>query len=77
MLEGMRSTHAQLMDTLSKEGLEPVPTWNERFDPEIHEAVMSSGDGPSLVVSQELRRGYRLRGKLIRAALVALEAGGE
>jgi molecular chaperone GrpE len=74
LLGGMRSTHDQLMDALAKEGLEPVPTWGERFDPEIHEAVMSNGDGSKLTVSQELRKGYRLGGKVIRAALVALEA---
>lgn len=74
LLGGMRSTHSQLMDALSKEGLEAIPTWGEPFDPEVHEAVMSSGEGSKLVVSQELRRGYRLGGKLLRAALVALEA---
>lgn len=74
LLGGMRSTHSQLMDVLTKEGLEPVPTWGEPFDPEVHEAVMSTGDGSALTVSQELRRGYRLRGRLLRAALVALEA---
>ncbi len=73
LLGGMRSTHAQLMDVLAKEGLEPIPTFEEPFNPEVHEAVTSSGDGPRLVVSQELRRGYVLRGKVIRAALVALE----
>jgi molecular chaperone GrpE len=73
LLRGMRSTHAQLMDVLTKEGLEPIPTVGEPFDPEVHEAVMTSGgDGP-LLVSRELRRGYRLRGRVLRAALVALE----
>lgn len=74
ILGGLRGTHGQLMDVLAKEGLEAVPTWGERFDPEVHEAVMTTGDGNELTVSQELRRGYRLRGKLVRAALVALEA---
>ena len=75
LLRGMRSTHAQLMDVLAKEGLEPIPAIGEPFDPEVHEAVMTSGgDGP-LLVSQELRRGYRLRGRVLRAALVALEPG--
>jgi molecular chaperone GrpE len=74
LLGGMRSTHAQLMDALAKEGLESVPSWGEPFDPEIHEAVLSSGEGSKLTVSQELRRGYRLRGKVLRAALVGLEA---
>lgn len=73
LLGGVRSTHNLLLDILAKEGLEPIPTFEEPFDPEIHEAVVTSGDGPRLVVSDELRRGYRLRGKVIRAALVGLE----
>ena len=77
LIGGMRGTHSQLMDVLAKEGLEPVPTWTEPFDPEVHEAVMSSGDGSKLTVSQELRRGYRLKDKLLRAALVALEASDD
>ena len=73
LLRGMRSTHAQLMDVLAKEGMEPIQTIGEPFDPEVHEAVMTSGgDGP-LIVSEELRRGYTLRGRVLRAALVALE----
>jgi molecular chaperone GrpE len=73
LLGGVRSTRNLLMDILAKEGLEPIPTFEEHFNPEIHEAVVTSGEGPRLVVSDELRRGYRLRGKVIRAALVGLE----
>lgn len=74
VLAGMRSTHAQFLDVLAKHGLEVIPTWGESFDPEIHEAVTSPGPGEGrLVVSQELRRGYKLRGRVIRAALVAVE----
>lgn len=73
LLRGMRSTHVQLMDVLAKEGLEPIPTIGEPFDPEVHEAVMTSGGDGRLIVAQELRRGYRLRGRVLRAALVALE----
>lgn len=73
LLRGMRSTHAQLMDVLAKEGLEPIQTIGEPFDPEVHEAVMTSGGNGPLIVSQELRRGYTLRGRVLRASLVALE----
>jgi molecular chaperone GrpE len=73
MLGGMRGTYDQLMDVLSKEGLQPIEAAGAAFDPELHEAVMSSGDG-NLVVSQELRRGYLLGGRVLRAALVALES---
>ncbi len=74
LLGGMRGTQAQLLDVLGKEGLEVIHAAGEGFDPEIHEAVMSSGEGDRLMVSQELRRGYRLHGRVIRASLVALEA---
>lgn len=74
LLGGMRGTQAQLLDVLVKEGLEVIHAAGEVFDPELHEAVMSSGEGDRLVVSQELRRGYRLHGRVIRASLVALEA---
>jgi molecular chaperone GrpE len=74
MLGGMRGTFLQLLDVLAKEGLEPIPAVGEPFDPEVHEAVMSTGEGSTHVVSQELRRGYAMRGKVLRASLVALEA---
>jgi molecular chaperone GrpE len=70
---GMLNTRAQLLDALTGEGLEVIPTIGEVFDPEVHEpAGAPDGDG-TLVVAQELRRGYRLRGKVLRAALVTLE----
>lgn len=74
MLGGMRGTFQQLLDVLTKEGLEPIPAVGEPFDPEVHEAVMSTGEGSTHVVSQELRRGYTMRAKVLRASLVALEA---
>lgn len=74
VLAGMQGTHQVLMETLAREGLEPVPSVGAPFDPEFHEAVSGpvGGDG-GLVVTQELRRGYRLRGRVIRAALVTVD----
>ncbi len=74
LLNGMASTRAQLLDTLSKEGLEPTPGAGVPFDPTIHEAVTGPTDGDGdLVVTQELRRGYTMHGKVVRPALVALD----
>ncbi|MDP3983872.1 MAG: nucleotide exchange factor GrpE [Acidimicrobiia bacterium] len=71
MLAGIRGTLTQLLDTLAKEGLEVIPTWDEEFDPQVHEAVFRTGEGDGpLVVTKELRRGYRVSGKTLRAALV-------
>jgi len=74
LLAGVRGTFHQLMDILAGEGLEMVPGVGEDFDPEVHEAtaVASSGDGP-LVVAEELRRGYTLKGRLLRPAMVVVE----
>ena len=72
LLVGIRNTYDLLLDRLVKEGLEPIETWDEPFDPTIHEAVVTTGEGEGTIkVTQDLRRGYKLRGKVLRAALVA------
>ncbi len=73
LLGGMLGTREQLLEVLKAEGLEVIPATGEAFNPEIHEAVMASGDGTdAIVVSTEMRKGYTLKGKVIRAALVAV-----
>jgi molecular chaperone GrpE len=74
LLSGMINTREQLLTALEREGLEVLPTIGEVFDPEIHEPVGAPGGTNDLVVSSELRRGYRLRGRVIRPAMVMLEA---
>ncbi len=74
LLAGMLRTHDQLLGILANLGLEIVPSEGEPFDPEIHEAVVSPSEGEGrLMVSEELRRGYKLKDRLVRPALVALE----
>jgi len=72
LLGGVNSTRQQLLDALSKEGLEVIPTVGEVFDPEMHEAVTMAGNPEHPVVVDEVRRGYRLRGRVLRAALVGV-----
>lgn len=74
LLSGMINTREQLLKTLEAEGLEVIPTVGEPFDPNVHEPVGAPVGSTKLVVTEELRRGYRLRGRVLRAALVALEA---
>ena len=79
ILDGMRSTRTQLLDLLAAEGLEPIAADNTPFDPAVHEAVSGpsqEGEG-ELMVAGELRRGYSLNGRVLRAALVAVEMGQE
>lgn len=76
LLVGVRNTYDLLANVLSKEGLEPIETWDVPFDPTVHEAVVTTGEGTGpLRVTQDFRRGYKLRDKVLRAALVAVAPG--
>lgn len=74
LLDGLLSTRDQLLAVLAAEGVTPVAIGpNEPFDPSVHEAVSGGGSG-HLVVTAELRRGYRLGDRLLRAAMVQVAA---
>ena len=72
ILDGVAGTRTGLLETLAREGFEPIPAVGETFDPAVHEAVGGGGEGP-LQVGQELRRGYTLRGRVVRPSLVMVE----
>ncbi len=72
LINGVEMVLKQLQDILEKEGLAPIKAVDERFDPYKHEAVMSvtTGKYPENTVVEELQRGYSLKSKVIRPALV-------
>lgn len=73
LLAGMTDTHRLLMEALAVDGFAAIDADGAVFDPAIHEAVTGphgEGDGDLLV--SEMRRGYTLRGRVVRAALVAV-----
>lgn len=74
LYSGMLNTREQLLNALKDQGLEVISTIDEAFDPEVHEPVGAPDRDGDLVVTKELRRGYRLNGKVLRAALVVVEA---
>jgi len=60
-----------LLETLLKEGLEPMVPEGELFDPTLHEAVLHEpGDGGQPTVVESLRTGYRWKGRVLRPAMV-------
>lgn len=78
LLDGVERTYRLLMEVLSREGLEVVPAEGHPFDPEVHEAVSAPEDvAGDLTVTEELRRGYRLKGRVLRPALVAVGGPGD
>jgi molecular chaperone GrpE len=70
--EGVELIHKQLIDTLSRIGLETVPAAGQPFDPQVHEAVATeeNAEVEDHTVIEEFQRGYKLGEKLLRPARV-------
>jgi len=64
----------QMEEALRGLSVQPVETVGEQFDPRVHEALGSieTTEFPDHQVLEEIRRGYRLREKLLRPALVRI-----
>jgi molecular chaperone GrpE len=64
----------QMEEALKGLNVQAVETVGTQFDPRIHEALGSieTADSPDHQVLEEIRRGYRLRDKLLRPALVRI-----
>jgi molecular chaperone GrpE len=72
--EGVEATHDQLVGILAQEGLNPISSEGQTFDPAVHEALMSkpSDEHEEDTIIQTLERGYVLNGKSIRPAKVVV-----
>lgn len=72
--QGLELVLKQFKDVLTKFGVEEIKTVGETFDPEVHEAVSSVQDetkGEKEIV-QEFRKGYKIKTKVIRHAMVVV-----
>jgi molecular chaperone GrpE len=69
---GVKLIVKQMEEILAKMQVNPVPAVGEVFDPHVHEAMgtVESNDVPDQHVAEEIRRGYKLRDRLLRPALV-------
>lgn len=73
--QALKQIAALARDVLSKEGLERIDATGVEFDPNIHDAVvhLERADGAEesgVIVSEVLRAGYQLKGKVVRPAMV-------
>lgn len=70
--KGVELIHKQLQDVLQKLNVERVPAQGEPFDPRVHEAIemVETNDAPDHHVLEELQPGYRIKGRLLRPAMV-------
>jgi molecular chaperone GrpE len=72
LVKGLDMTYRQLDQVLVQEGVSPIEAVGQPFNPELHQAVMqveSEEHGEGIVV-EELQKGYMLKDKVIRPAMV-------
>lgn len=71
---GLKMLQEQLAEVLETEGLEEIPAEGESLDPELHEVVsyVETDEKSENTVLEEIRKGYKLNGKVIRPSLVVV-----
>jgi molecular chaperone GrpE len=69
---GVELIYKQLQDVLTKLGVRAIPAKGEPFDPRFHEAIemVETNEAPDHQVLEELQRGYKVKERLLRPAMV-------
>jgi molecular chaperone GrpE len=69
---GVELIHKQLQDALAKLGVRPIIAKGELFDPRFHEAIemVETDEADDQRVLEQLQRGYKLKERLLRPAMV-------
>jgi molecular chaperone GrpE len=75
LLEGVKMVQKNLNSALEAEGLETIKAVGMPFDPSTHEAVdkVQGKDNTEDIVIEELRKGYKFKGKVLRPSAVKVE----
>ena len=70
--EGIQAVYRRLLDLLDAQSVKPVKAVGEPFDPAVHEAIggVESSEYAAGTVAEEVQRGYRAGGELLRPARV-------
>lgn len=72
IMKGVEMVQKSLLEAVKREGLEEIKAVGEPFDPNFHQAVMQEKDEDAEpgTVLQELQKGYTLKGRVLRPAMV-------
>jgi molecular chaperone GrpE len=75
--KGVELVFAEFLSVLEKNGLERIESQGVAFDPNEHEAVMQDGGDGEPVVGDVLRTGWKLKGRVLRPAMVKVVRSSE
>jgi molecular chaperone GrpE len=74
--DGVVGIRTQFVSVLEKAGLERIDADGAPFDPNEHEAVLQDQGTGEPHVAETMRTGYRLKGRVLRPAMVRVSHGG-
>ena len=74
LLEGVENVLKGFLQAITKFGVTPIQALGEKFDPAFHNAVMQQKDDSveDQTIIQELQKGYLLKNRLLRPAMVVV-----
>ncbi|HEY2424236.1 MAG TPA: nucleotide exchange factor GrpE [Chthoniobacterales bacterium] len=77
IVDGLAMVYKQLQDLLTNSGVETIDATGQTFDPNLHEALAQEENHkiPEGKVIRQVRKGYRLRDRLLRPANVVVSKG--
>jgi len=78
LLDGVELTERELLKVLEKHGVKKFEPLDEKFDPNLHQAMYEVSDPsrPAGTVAQVIQPGYMIGERVLRPALVAVAKGG-
>ena len=74
LLQGVELTYRSLLQILTRQGVVEIEAQGKPFDPQVHEAVrrVPSGDHQPGTVVEVYQKGYKLKDRMLRPAMVAV-----
>jgi molecular chaperone GrpE len=77
IFQGLSMVRRQLQDFLREFGVDELNPIGKKFDPNLHEAVSQepSAQQPEGTVLKVMRRGFKLKDRLLRPAMVVVSSG--
>jgi len=78
-LKGVQIVYDQMLDILKSHNVEQIKALGEKFDPNMHQAMMRKTDDEAEdnIVLEEFQKGYELNGRVIRPCMVVVNKLGE
>ena len=78
LIIGIKAVEKELLDSLEKNGVVKFDSINQKFNPEIHQAVSKvHNEKEEGIIVEEMQKGFKIGDRLLRPAMVSVSMGPE